>query len=455
MEEHTLLIRHARSWAEAESRRLDEELLGQVLHLRDTHDDLAYGAWPGGSAERLLLVTWPAYGPPPPDVEELGQTLDTFWGFLRATGRMNARSASPAELRKEMRRCLPRMAEAYDDPVNHSQGRVLGDFGRSRGIEQEGAADIEELQGGLDAVQRARNELPQAERIRLMPDPSPTSVLGQAWTRTVNQARTGRPYPPWPEGDDEDEADEDVGIRRGDPAVSGRLGREAPFVQQCLALAEWVGGGREVTSAGLLRPPVARDAYRHLGLWPWEREHRRIRQSSYGVVMPDLSPEADAVMETTAIESWRSAGDCLALDRLWYACAAAELVAIGSRKAVRCDDAADTDEEWRDLSLTLLYALCLRLGSYTLEPLAGMMLLAHLADEPVPIDAARAWWDSRCPETLRAEDLGWQQRLDEVWFHLGGGNLWDVEDDHYTLTDVGRDFLIVYLGALDDGVFDD
>ena len=171
--DHEILVHHARVWAESKGRALDADALGEVLELRRAYDEYADGDWPPGSAERLLLVTWPGYGPPPPDQDTLQQTLDTFWGFLRATGRLRAGSASPAELRREARRALPRMATAYSDPALHSQGRVLADFGREIGVELDGAADVADLQERLAEVQGAWNALPTEERLRRMPDPSP------------------------------------------------------------------------------------------------------------------------------------------------------------------------------------------------------------------------------------------------------------------------------------------
>ncbi len=122
---------------------------------------------------------------------------------------------------------------------------------------------MEELQDRLDRVQDAWNALPQEERFRLMPDASPKSVRGQAWTRSVNG-------PP-------DEEPLEESFRPGTLSGAARAVRESAYVRQCLALADWVGAGRESTQAGLLRPAVAREAYQELDLWPWERELDRRR----------------------------------------------------------------------------------------------------------------------------------------------------------------------------------
>lgn len=442
VDEPHLLVRHADAWAVQKGRSLDGDLLRLVVDLRERYDDLALGAWPAGSAERLLLVTWPAYGPELPDADLLRDTLDSFWGFLRATGRMTSGSATPADLRKEAKRAIPRMAEAYADPARHSQGRVLAEFGRTVGIDLDGAADTEELQERLDRLQAAWNALPQEDRIARLPDPSPKGWRAQA------------AYPPWPDPEEAPDDDE-TGIEPGDVRVSGELARASAFVQCCLALADWVGAGRPVTSRGLLRPAVAREAYDHLGLWTWEREYERIKRASYGIER-ELPDESDALLAAAARNAWRSAGDCLPLDRLWFACDAANLVEIGSSTVRRADRSLGTDEDWRNLALVLMVAHCLRLGWYAVEPMAGVLLIAVVAEEPVPIDAARAWWDSRCPASLRQlPAMHWQERLDLLWHHFAGCNLWRVENDHYELTDLGRDFAIAFLNAVDDGLIGD
>lgn len=460
MDQPDLLVRHASAWAEQKKRSLDAALLQQVVDLRLQHDDYPLGTWPSGSAERLLLVTWPAYGSELPDAEALRETLDTFWGFLRATGRMSTGSASPADLRKEAKRALPKMAAAYDDPARHSQGRVLAEFGRSIGIDLDGAADVEELKERLASIQSAWNALPQEERVARMPDPAPKSLRGERFTSSIND---GRPYPPWEFDDDLDDDglddgldDEEPGIDPGDVGESARLARESAFVQQCLALVDWVGAGRPATARGLLRPPVAREAYQHLDLWQWEREYDRLQRSFRGV-QEELSAEADVVLADAALHSWRSAGDCLPLDRLWYACDAAGLVEPRSSTVRRVGDDPVDDEGWRDLALVLIVGMCLRLGWYAVEPMVGLLLIAAAADDEwVPVDAVRAWWDSRCPQQLRdLAALGWQERLDLLWFHFADCNLWRLDGSSYQLTDLGRDFAIAFLNVVDSGMFEE
>jgi len=91
------LIDTAVAWAARRRRPLDVELLATTLHLREEHDGYLPSYWPPRSAERLLLVTMPAYGRGLPDIDRLAAALDAFWGLLRATGWMRSNSAAPAE----------------------------------------------------------------------------------------------------------------------------------------------------------------------------------------------------------------------------------------------------------------------------------------------------------------------------------------------------------------------
>ena len=100
-------------------------------------------------------------------------------GFYGQPGGCAVNSASPAELRKEARRALPKMAAAFDDPANHSQARVLAGYGRSIGVDLEAPAEsIEDLQARLDLIMESWNNLPEVERHRLMPDPSVEEPAG-------------------------------------------------------------------------------------------------------------------------------------------------------------------------------------------------------------------------------------------------------------------------------------
>lgn len=443
MDSHELLVRHARDWAQQRSRPLDEEMLTEALRLREYQDELTPFAWPAGSVERLMLVLWPAYGPPP-RVEALRDTLDTFCSFLRATGRMASSSAAPADLRKEGKRAAPRMAAAYDDPARHGQTRVLADFGRTVGIDLDGAADVEELQGRLDRLAEAWNALPMEERQRLMPDPSPKGAKGAALTRALNAG-------------DEDEADEPATPEQ--VAAAAEEVRGSPFVQQCLRLREWLGDSQPVTQAGLLRPAVAREAYQHLDLWPWERAFDDVRFER--TPRRDLGPEADAVNAQAALHSWHSAGDCLPLDRLWYSLETARLVEIRKTKALPSGDRPTTDDEWVRVGLTLAVGLTLRMGQRVVEPLQAILSLCWSGETSVERITTR-WLQVTAPDTpgqtdslrefLLEAQTAW---LREALYVFGDTGMWHADGDRITITQFGEFFINPLGKALEDGLFED
>jgi hypothetical protein len=107
----------------------------------------------------------------PLSAEAVVTSLESYFRFLRNTGRMAARSASPAELVKEAKRSAPRMKAAAEDRAHWSSGKVLQDFGAQRGIAMDVAPDLETLQDRLNEVTNVWNALPIHERQRLMPHP--------------------------------------------------------------------------------------------------------------------------------------------------------------------------------------------------------------------------------------------------------------------------------------------
>lgn len=114
---YALLISHAERWAAKSKRPLDTDLLGTALNLRDFQDRVPGTAWPAGSADHLMTVRWPKHGPlGVPDVDALVDTLDSFWRFLRATGRLASGSADPKELAREARRSKERMRDKLRQP---------------------------------------------------------------------------------------------------------------------------------------------------------------------------------------------------------------------------------------------------------------------------------------------------------------------------------------------------
>ena len=443
MDTHELLIRHARDWAGQRSRPLDPEILSEALDLREHHDELSAQTWPAGSVERLMLVLWPAYGSPP-QAETVRETLDTFVRFLRATGRMASASAAPADLSKEAKRAAPKMRAAYDDPDRHSQHRVLADFGRTVGIDLDGAADLDELQGRLDRLTQEWNALPVEERQRLMPDPTPKGAKGAALTRELNAGQK-----PAPEPAPEPATPEEI-------ARAAEAARTSPFVRLCLQLREWLGASKQVTQAGLLRPAVAREAYQYLDLWPWERAWDDARFEQFD--RADLGPEADAIRAEAALHSWHSAGDCLPLDRLWYPLEAAQLIEVRSTTARPSGDLPGTDEEWAHAALGLTLGLAMRMGRHVVEPLELVLLLGHsgetslerIADlwlqESVPDVAGR---DPALGEMLRDVRTTWLREALVVFDDTG---LWQVDGDRITLTTLGEFFIQPLGQAIEDGL---
>jgi hypothetical protein len=237
-------------------------------------------------------------------------------------------------------------------------------------------------------------------------------------------------------------------------SVSARNVGESSFVRKCLELADWVGDGKEATQAGLLRPAVAREAYVALDLWPWERELDRLQWGRRGHQHP-TDPAADRLLADAALNSWHSAGDCLALDRLWWPMVETGMVEVGSRRAKAASRLPESDESWVTHGLTLVASLCRRLGSYRVEPVLGLIAIPALADSAVPLDEIRQWWDSRCPPSLRdLTSIDWQERLDLAIFHYGDCGMFRVGGDQVTVTEFGRDCVGVLMPMFDGGSFD-
>ncbi len=487
MGDNTLLRRHAERWAESKQRPFDGDLLEVVVDLRHTYDECAANSWPAGSVELLLLERWPAHGPLDlPDPQVLADTLDTFWRFLRATGRMASDSAPPADLTKEARRALPRMADACADRSKFSSGRVLQEFGRTLGIPLDEADDVDELNERLQRITTAWNGLPIQERRRLMPDPSPRTLAGQAVTDLMNAALRQAPFDdedlddeaPFDDEDlDDDEVFDDLddsldgdaiqaylrsGARpdAGALMAAGRTARDSAYVRACLALADWVGDGREVTKTGVLRPAVAREAYAALGLAGWESQYRRS-------VLADKLPEtAGPLIVDPREHSWQSARDCVPLDRLWSGLDAAGLVRIGPLRAAQVPMRLETDLDWLALGITLVSGLTERAGFYSCEPLVALVLsLARVADASCDLAEYQRWWRARgqlgAPEGSLTPDvdklLGQIQdlRLNDVLAMYADTAIWVRDRDRVSLTDFGRQFAAFLANALVDGYLAD
>lgn len=106
----------------------------------------------------------------------------------------------------------------------------------------------------------------------------------------------------------------------------------------------------------------------------------------------------DDLLSLTGLSSWRTAADCLALDRLWLPTLSTGLTTIEGRKAVFDRRVLpDTDEGWAQLGQVLLLGLARRAQPESaLDPLLGI-LFAIAWEGKVPrseTDLADLWWSS-------------------------------------------------------------
>ncbi|WP_394276861.1 hypothetical protein [Luteococcus sp.] len=112
------LLADALTWAEGRGRVLDVELLQLLLDLHLEFDGLGDAQWPPCSAEHLVAELLPARGPVElPTGDDVVATLDSYWRFLRSTGRMASGSASPAALRQEARGARARLRRAGEQQL--------------------------------------------------------------------------------------------------------------------------------------------------------------------------------------------------------------------------------------------------------------------------------------------------------------------------------------------------
>lgn len=466
VEEHELLIRHARKWAESKKRTLDADLLETALDLRSVHDELEDNFWPEGTVEHLMLARWPSHGPfESPDPDAVAATLDTFVHFLRATGRMMSGSADPKSLAREARRAAPKMLAACADTGAHSQSKVLLGFAAESGIDLGSADSMEDLQGRLDEVMNAWNALPQEERIARMPL---TSNAPNALSQRTSElfGGSGGSFDPRVaaqllSGDDDlDEWDDvDDVLEASDPAQSAAVLRESGFLRSCLALLAWVGDGRAVTRTGVLRPALAEQAYAELGLADWDA--RRQLASLRG--LDGLQPTAAELESVSTDFIWKSAGECLPLDRLWWALESSGDIETTSTKARVVPRSLATDRDWVLWGLTLVTGLLQRVeDTVQLGPLVHLLGEGALSGEPIRLkDLRDSWATARSNPEVRIADAvpdlapsvaEWSDRsLAKTLQTFDDTGLWTRAGDSFRLTPFGRDFAIVFFSLLDDG----
>ena len=465
MDDHELLLRHAERWAGERKRVLNVELLDEALRLRSVHEGLPANRWPARSVTHLMLTRWPAHGPlDPPDVAALVASLESFWRFLRNTGRMAGGSADPSELLREAKSAGRRMALACSDPANFGESKQLFSFGREIGITLDDVADMDEANQRMQQIVEAWNALSMQERQRRSPSSGNAgSRMGRALTEAAGRLQQDGDLPAgWqlPEPPRLDEEADDEPVFPSDPAVSAPQYRSSAYMRQVLALCEWVGEGREVTITEVLRPAVAKQAYVDLGLWHWERDWLL----AMGMELPEES-RMDDLLSRTGLSGWRTAADCLSLDRLWLPALSAGLITIEGRKAVVDRRVLpDTDEGWAQLGQVLLLGLARRAQPESaFHPLLGI-LFAIAWEGKVPlseIELADLWWSSPAnslssglPNRELARQLS-DRDVRRCLVMFGDSGAWTMQRGKLTGTEIGWDLALVMMSALERGVFGD
>lgn len=464
MDENDLLLRHAERWAIEHGRTLDLDLLSEALELRSTHDGLAANRWPDRSVTHLMLVRWPAHSPlDPPDLPALLATLESFWRFLRNTGRMAGGSAEPSSLIREAKSAGRQMAKACADPANMGPSKQMMLFGREIGITLDDADGLDDVNARLAQIVDAWNSLPMAERQRRSPSPSHFgSRMGQAVTQAAalieqhGELPEGwtMPGPPRLDGTLDDSP-----LYPTDPAVSAPLYRASAYLKRVLALCEWVGDGRQVTATEVLRPAVAKHAYADLGLWTWERDWARADR------LGERPGDEDASATPAESFRWRTAADCLSLDRLWLPALDAGLIVIDRRVAVFDRSAIpETDAQWALLAQVLLLSLA-RIAQHqdALDPLIGVLYAIAFGDRtPRSVtELADLWWDTPANHWATAlPDGPWGRNLSDgdlrrclAMFDDVGA--WTMKRGKLLGTEVGWDLGLMLTSAIELGVFED
>ena len=343
------------------------QLLESLLDLRATYDDLEPTLWPAGSVQDLLLRLVPAKGPTEPlPSEDVVDALDAYFRFLRSTGRMSARSATPADLAKEARRSAKKMTAAARDRANWSPGKSVISYGESIGISLDNLSSVDELQDRLDQISAAWNELPIHERQRL--DPPKDNLSGRSRAMAAYQT------------DDEVHAlitSFRYDMPQGDLPSPGEVApiiRKAGLFSQLEALTRWIEPRAEVTSTGVLRPAAGRQAFEDLGLVAWSRGWL---EREYADMRSEMPPEEmETFLDTVApLQTWRSARECLALDRLWNAALACQVIRIQGRWAYPAWPDQLDDEAIVDLATDA--GLGLLLSYLDQEPGFGLPVLGY------------------------------------------------------------------------------
>jgi hypothetical protein len=455
---HRLLLSHFSNWSQTKGRDVDVPLLESLLDLRATYDDLEPTLWPAGSVQDLLLRLVPAKGPTEPlPSDATVDALDAYFRFLRNTGRMSARSATPADLTKEARRSAKKMGAAARDRANWSPGKSVIDFGASIGISVDDLSSGDELQDRLDQIAAAWNDLPIHERQRL--DPPKDNLSGQERAMAAYQT------------DDEIEAliqSFAYELPEGElpsPSEVAAVVRQAGLLSKLEALTRWVEPRAEVTATRVLRPAAARQAFADLGLLQWERESLRVTYATLQSELP--AEEIEMVIDTLASsQSWRSARECEALDRIWNAALSARVIRIDGRWAyAHWPDQLD-DEGIVSLGIAAGLDLILSYLDDDLRPgtpLLGYALLRSYVRRPgsVPLQEIEDFavsWTVPSSDHVRSEQEIYRRwirsNLGRILFGLSDLGVFSQIDDKISLTAWGDVLVSAWLSIWMD-IFDE
>jgi len=207
----------------------------------------------------------------------------------------------------------------------------------------------------------------------------------------------------------------------------------------------------------VLRPAVAKQAYVDLGLWGWEREWL----VAIGMQLPRGKRMAD-LLSKTGLSGWRTAADCLALDRLWLPALNAGLISVRGKMAVFDRSALpDTDERWSQLAQVLLLGLA-RSAEWesSLDPLLGVLFAIEGEKKVARSEAELAdlWWDTPVnwcatglPDREQARKLS-DQYLQRCLVMFGDTGAWTERSGKLIGTAVGWDLSLVVMSALERGL---
>jgi hypothetical protein len=445
---HRLLLSHFTNWSKAKGRDVDVQLLESLLDLRATYDDLEPTLWPTGSVQDLLLRLVPAKGPTEPlSSDAVVEALDAYFRFLRSTGRMSARSATPADLAKEASRSAKKMSAAARDQKNWSPTKSMINFGESMGISLDDLSTTEELQGRLNEIAAAWNDLPIHQRQRLGPgegDLSGRSAAMAAYQTDDEIYALIRSFRyEMPQGE------------LAPPSQVAPLIREAGLLDQLEALVRWIEPRAEITGTGVLRPAVARQAFADLRLQAWTHEWLRI---DYADLESELQPgEMDLILDTFAQQPWRSARECRALDRLWNAALACQVIQNQGRWAYAMWPEELTDEGIVNLAtragLGLLFSY-LDDEMFVGNPVLCYALLRSYVRRPHPIPLAEIEefgldWSLRPSDRDRLTDIYrrlFRSSLRRNLYELGDLGIFEQTGEEIALTAWGDVFVSAWLG---------